>query len=246
MKYIIFFQPRSGSTYIASRLNDVDGDVLNGFEIADRETARWHELLDDTEYERFSAPIKKEVLRRFFAKYSDRSIVGCKIAPYQVADDLPGVFQFALKQVDKCIFLVRENPVQVAISQIWSLERARQNEPAWLVEGEENSVRTLEIEKGEFEYYVISSVVERDLVLSLSKIPGEALRVTYEEFFVSPSRSFDRVRKFLEIPDSVRLPESNLVRIRKETAKSYIRNYDEVRKWVGELGLDSSLLDAQL
>lgn len=246
MRYVIFFQPRSGSTYLASRLNSREDGVINGYEIIDRDSARRECLLDDVEYESFFALAKKQVLTRFFRKFGDVPTVGCKVAPYQVADDLPGFFQYALKEIDKAIFLTRENPVQTAISQIWSLLRSRQNQASYLVNGERNSVRMLEIDRAQFEYYVISSIIERDLVLSLSRIPAESLTLSYEEYFAEPKRSFEKVRDFLKIPHNIDLPESNLVKIRNDSAKSYIQNYDEVREWVTQLGFDGSLLDARL
>lgn len=246
MKYVIFFQPRSGSTYIASRLNDPDSGFLNGFEIINPETAKTFSLVSNGEHANFSPLAKKQVMSRFYAKFHHFSLIGCKVAPYQVSDDLPGFFQHALGVVDKCIFLIRENPVQVAISQIWALRRAGQNQVAWLVEGEENTVRTMKIARGQFEYYVISSIVERDLVLALAKIPRRALTLAYEQYFSDPDGAFGRIREFLEIPTKIVLPESNLVRVRAAAPKTYIENYDEVRQWTRHLGFDDALLDAAL
>jgi hypothetical protein len=246
MKYVIFFQPRSGSTYIASRLNDPDSGLVNGFEIINPETASSLGLLTNEEYADFSRLAKKQVLRRFYAKFDHVPLVGCKVAPYQVSDDLPGFFQAALAVVDKSIFLIRKNPVQVAISQIWALRRATQNQLTCLVEGEENTVPTMKIDRGEFEYYVISSIVERDLVLALAKIPRQALTLTYEDYFGDQNHAFGRIREFLEVRKEAVLPESKLVRVRASSPSGYIENYDEVREWTRHLGFDDALLDAAL
>lgn len=246
MKYIIFFQPRSGSTYIASRLNHPQSGFINNFEIIQRDVARNDGLLTDAEYDDFSPYAKKAVLRRYFEKYKNASVVGCKVAPYQIEGDLPGFFQEAIRLVDKAIFLMRENPVQVALSQLWALARSEQNKEPCLVRGEENSVRILNIDRRVFEYYIISSITERDLVLSLSSIPKQKLTLSYEEYFSHPHESFNEIKEFLEIPSTINLPESNYLKVRDQHPGKYIVNYDEVREWVVQLGFDETLLDEHL
>src|ERR1700733_8822926 len=105
MKYVIYFQPRSGSTNLAARLNYPESGYVNGFEILSRQTALQLSLVKQKELKSFSAPLQSKVIERFFDLYRDSHTVGFKVAPYQIRDDLPGIFQRSQELCDRMVFL---------------------------------------------------------------------------------------------------------------------------------------------
>lgn len=251
MKYMIFFQPRCGSTYLASRLNHPEIGLVNGFEIATQAAAKDLSLLTDEESRRFDGEVQRAVLTRFFAENADAVAVGAKVAPYQIRDDIAAYFQFARAACDKLVFIYRENPVQTAISQLWSQERARQGKDANLHKGEERTIRQLHIERALFEYYVINSIVERDTVLSLANACHQKLCLSYEQLFANQENWIGKVKDFLVPGLHGELPDTDIVKSRDKPNHELLANYTEVLQWVADLGFpedslsDHAGLDAQ-
>ena len=134
----------------------------------DRNFALKNNFIDRNEYDDFTATVKKIILNRFISKYASSAACGLKVAPYQVQDDLTGFIQHAYYLFDKFIILYRQNVVQTAISQIWSIERNKQIRGPHLVKGEENTVNHLEIDYRMFEWFLISSTLERFVVIDKS------------------------------------------------------------------------------
>jgi len=245
VKYIIFFQPRSGSSFLSSKLNLDESISYNPGEIFDN---YYLFLFDDdlkknADINKLSIFDKKDLLTRFFRKYKQTPYVGCKIAPYQISNDIAGFYQYSITIVDKLLFLIRDNPVQTAISQMWSLGRFHQHKSANLVDEEENTLEVFYADPEVFEYYVITSIIERDTVLSLSKIPKDKLVLTYEDMLKAPEKLFKEVTEFLELPESVMLNPGNIRKSRTTHPSKHIKNYDEIVTRVKKMGFDVKLLD---
>jgi len=246
MRYVLYFQPRSGSTLVCSRLNSATGQLVNGFEIIDADAARRADLLTSREFDQFDPVAKKVVVDRFFELHADSEVAGFKVAPYQIDDDLAGFVQHVSHHVQKQIFLTRDNPVQSALSQLWSNERARQGLPPRILKGEEDTVARAHIDQAEFEYYVIDSMLERESVLALSRIADSPLVFSYETLCADQSSVFDAIRRHLELPSGIELVKTNQVKVRTNGATGHVQNIDEVERWVEQMGLDSSLLHQEL
>lgn len=246
MRYVLYFQPRSGSTLVCSRLNSGTGQAVNGFEIIDADAALRADLLTPGEFDNFDPVAKKVVVDRFFELHADSNFVGFKVAPYQIDDDLAGFVQHISHQVQRQIFLTRDNPVQSALSQLWSNERAKQGLPARIVKGEEDTVGRSHVDQAEFEYYVINSMLERESVLALSRLTENPLVFSYETLCASQSSVFDAIKQYLGIPAHTELARSNLVKVRTDGAASHVANLDDVERWVRQMGLDTTLLHDEL
>lgn len=238
VKYLIFFQPRCGSTYIASRLDCHQYGCLNGFEIMSPGTIIELGLFPGANPpQKLSDFDQKIVLDLLYKKNQNFEFVGGKVAPYQLLD-IPGFFQHALTSCHKFIFLYRENIYQTALSSVWTLIREQQGKNANMVKGEVNTVTNTKIDRAIFEYYVYTSALQRDLVLSLSKVCNkDKIVFSYEEFFTYKEVCFQRLCKFLGINQL--LPESNIIKIRTEGTNLFI-NEAEVNQWINELGLTSN------
>jgi hypothetical protein len=242
MKYVIYFQPRSGSTNLATRLNYPESGYVNGFEILSRQTALQLSLAKPKELKNFPASLKRKVMERFFDLYKDKNTVGFKAAPYQIRDDVPGIFQRSQNLCDKMVFLYRANFVRVAISQMWSLERDKQRLTARLVRGEEDTVLKMHIEEAVFDYYLKDSILERDTILSLSRLQDDKLVISYEELYEKCDQGEEVVFDYLGIDKSTALPGSELKKIHSDDLSDHIVNFDEVAKWIRRYGCDESFL----
>lgn len=236
MKYLIYFQPRCGSTYIASWLNDSQRNFVNGFEIITPRAAKDYSLVNEVELLRFDPAVKREVLRRYFESNTGHDIVGCKVAPYQVRDDLPGFFQYSLQICDRLIFMYRQDPVQAALSQLWALNRYRSGEGAFLRLDDQDSSELATVDKREFEYFVISSILERDTVLSLSKLKPNSLVISYEQFFDHVDERFLEILEHLGAREYKNLAKPNLKKVRDSSPLKFVKNPDEVVAWAKDLG----------
>jgi hypothetical protein len=242
MKYVIYFQPRSGSTNLATRLNYPESGYVNGFEILSPQTALQLSLVKQKELKNFPASVKSKIIERFFDLYKDKHTIGFKVAPYQIRDDLPGIFQQSQKLCDKMVFLYRANFVRVAISQIWSLERGKQRLGAKLANGETDTVLKMHIEEGLFDYYLKDSILERDTILSLSRLHDDKLVISYEELYAKSDENHEIVFDFLGIDKTTALPGSDLIRIHSDDLSNHIVNFDEVVGWIRRYGCDESFL----
>jgi hypothetical protein len=246
MRYVLYFQPRSGSTLVCSRLNSGTGRLVNGFEIIDADAARRADLLTTGEFDNFDPAAKKVVVDRFFELHAGSDVAGFKVAPYQIDDDLAGFVQHVSHHVQRQIFLTRDNPVQSALSQLWSNARARQGLPPRILKGEEDTVARAHVDQAEFEYYVINSMLERESVLALSRLTDNPLVFSYETLCSDQSSVFDAIKTYLEVPGGIELVKSNQVKVRSDGAAGHVQNIEEVERWVQQMGLDSSLLHHEL
>jgi hypothetical protein len=242
MKYVIYFQPRSGSTNLAARLNYPEAGHVNGFELLSRETVLQLSLATPKELRKFDPSLKSAIITRFFALHKDKRTVGFKVAPYQMRDDVSGVFQQTQKSCQKMIFLYRANFVRVAISQIWSLARAKQNLAAKLTAGEPNTVLKMHIEEELFDYYLKDSILERDNILSLSRLQNDKLVISYEELYGGPNPNEEAVFDYLGIDKSEALPSGEFTKIHSDDLHDHIANFDQVVEWIRRYGCDETYL----
>ena len=166
------------------------------------------------------------------------------MAPYQMRDDVSGVFQQTQKSCQKMIFLYRANFVRVAISQIWSLARAKQNLAAKLTAGEPNTVLKMHIEEELFDYYLKDSILERDNILSLSRLQNDKLVISYEELYGGPNPNEEAVFDYLGIDKSEALPSGEFTKIHSDDLHDHIANFDQVVEWIRRYGCDESYLKA--
>lgn len=241
-RYLIVFQPRSGSTYLTSALHNPEKGCVSGFEIFSRSDSAAMEYLTVGEFRDFGPAVKRELLSRFFAAHKDKAAAGCKVAPYQINDDVPGFFLHAQELCQRIIFLYRANPIEAAVSQLWALERARQGQLARLVRGEENTFTKLTVKRDEFRWYVTSSIVEAELIMLLAELCRvEKLLFSYEEFFLDVERSLATVQQFLGLDA---LAQSELIKIRPKNIMDSVNNYADLVKWSEELGLSCDLSTA--
>lgn len=236
--YYICFQPRSGSTYLSEVLNNPEKNIVNSFELITRDTSLQLSLtsLEEVRLQGFSAALKKDVVDRYFKSTRETKKAGFKFSNYQIADDVPGFMQHMIHTGAKGIYLYRENIVETAISQIWSLRRSLSGHLPCIVDNEKADDEQLKVDEKIFEYYLFDSYMQREMVKCLQRIPAQdrSMLISYEELLseATGNEAILNICKFLGI-DSSDLA-ANRQKKRAKSSYGSVEDTDMLMKWIAQ------------
>jgi hypothetical protein len=200
VRYCVVFQPRSGSTQFVSRLDIPEIGFHCGYELITLRSAKQLSLIAPSEVANWGPSLKKEVVLRYFDSVASKSTVaGFKVAAYQIWDDLPGFIQFLPTVADKLIFIYRQDSFATALSQCLSLITSGEGRlPAAVADATtaDGRARDVLVDPSVFEYYYVDSVINAELIISLSRLFSRGLLIEYNSLPLEAGSSMRHVYDF--------------------------------------------------
>lgn len=232
--FVLLTAPRSGSTWLVSMLNKVEGASAYGELFLPRKRQPDQVQWDvDFAYPRFfdqhtpELPLRPlKVFAYLNRLYRQEGVVGFKLM-YAHLKKYPELFAYLQLRRIRVIHLVRRNSFDVILSQALNqkLNLAHQ------ISGQERHLGDVQVE---LDTKTLLRRLRRKqrvanryrALLRLSLLPH--MEIAYEDLVQEP-KTFRSICKFLSLPEQDDLPESKFTKIRKKSQADIIRNYTEVR-----------------
>ena len=229
--FIILTSPRSGSTWLVSLLNQMQGTTTYGELFLPRKrSGKWDA---DFAYPRFVEARQAgqrnrpaEVFKYLDTLYQQPGAVGFKLM-YSHLRRYPELLAYLLVHRVRVVHLVRKNPLDLLISRAVKrkLQQAHRlaNEPA--VQGVQVELNTDTLLKK-------LQIKQRKMNRARNLLRWSGLRqieVGYEELQTDPT-AFPGLCRFLSIESDGKMPESKFQKVRRESQTQVLKNYGEVRQ----------------
>ncbi|MGH3065766.1 MAG: sulfotransferase [Gaiellaceae bacterium] len=230
-RFVVFTTQRSGSTWLMSILNGLDGVSAQGELFLPRPRSpetRWD---SDFALPRYLESRKTHGSVRPFSVYSYLSAlyngdgwIGFKLM-YSQLRRYPEILPYLMRKRVRVVHLVRRNHLDVLISFAVKREIGKAH------------ILSPEDRPGDVRIELDTTSLHRELrklerrhtmgrtVLRLARLSH--VEVAYEDLVADPAR-FARIQTFLGIP-AEGIPRSNILRTRTEGQAQVVANYDDVR-----------------
>jgi hypothetical protein len=228
--FAILFDGRVGSTYLASLLNQ-HPNILCYHEIfANQECKEEEILLDLVEGNPITNQITSDTQLSqdsFLSGKEELAAVGFKTKLCNIKD-LSNFTEFLKSHDVKIIHLYRNNIVKSLISTFNGLKLSKMKSNQWnLYEDESTSLGALSIDPNEFKSWfwgrLMSEWVTQNFIADL---PGEVLRVSYEDLTGSHDACNAKILNFLEF-DNIRL-KGKTKKMTSDKISEAVQNVDEL------------------
>lgn len=228
-RFVILTSPRSGSTWLVSLLNQMEGTSTYGeLFLGRKRTEAWDA---DFSYPRFvevrgesARPL--EVYKYLDALYNRPGVTGFKLM-YSHLRRYPELLPYFLFHRVRVVHLVRRNPLDLLISsalkrKIQKAHRLANEPPLQGVQIELNPdtlIQKLKIKQ--------RKINRAHKVLSLSGL--KSIEIGYEDLQKDPA-VFQSLCSFLSIDTGGKMPLSKFQKVRRESQEQIIKNYSEVKR----------------
>jgi LPS sulfotransferase NodH len=230
--FVVFTTQRSGSTWLMSVLNGLDGVSVQGELFLPRPRSpdrRWDSDFSIPRYvesRKVHGSVRPfSVFRYLSALYGGEGSIGFKLM-YSQLRRYPEILAYLIRKRIRVVHLVRRNHLDVLIS--------------FAVKNEIGKAHILSAQDRPTDVKV--ELDTRTLMRSLRKLELKHsagrnvlrvgrlnhIEVAYEDLVVDPVQ-FGRVRAFLGIPGEDGVPESNILKTRTGRQGQVVANYDHVR-----------------
>lgn len=232
--FILLTAPRSGSTWLVSILNRVEGATVYGELFLPRKRQPREIQWDaDFAYPRFVDLHSQKLPMRPFkvfsylnSLYRQKGAVGFKLM-YTHLDKYPELFGYLPLLRIRVIHLIRRNSLNVVVSQAIN-QKVHQ---AHLFSGQDHHLEDVQVD---INTGTLLKRLQRKQqiagrfrkLLRYSLIPH--MEIAYEDLVQDP-KVFRSICKFLSLPEQDELPESKFKKIRQKSQAEVVRNYTEVK-----------------
>jgi LPS sulfotransferase NodH len=244
-KFLLLTTQRSGSAWLISTMNGIPDTTAYGELFLNRPREDGVREWDaEFSYPRFIESSEREggtrpfsVLAYLGALYGQPGSIGFKLM-YDQLLRYPEILGFLLWRRIPCVHLVRENHLDVVISETL-MNQTRQAHHTSHESG-----------KGQARVVLHPPALLRRLrkvrrkmamgrqLLFWTRLPS--IEISYESLCHDP-RQFDRIWEFLGIDAPSALPASNLVKMRRGRQADVVANYDEVRRALKGTAFEATL-----
>ena len=230
---MVFTTQRSGSTWLMSVLNNLDGVTTQGELFRPRPRSserRWDSDFSRPRYVESRESVGRlrpfSVFRYLDAFYGTPESVAFKLM-YSQLRAYPEILVYLMRRRIPVVHLVRSNHLDVLIS--FAVKRAIQQAHI-LSEDERPKDIQVEIPPDSLLYNLKKLQFKHDAARKLLRLARvRHLEVTYEELVADPS-CFEEVLAFLDARVSGELLRSNILKSRVGSQRDVIRNYDEIQR----------------
>lgn len=230
--FVVFTTQRSGSTWLMSVLNALDGVSAQGELFLPRSRSpetRWDSDFSIPRYvesrETHGSVRPFSVFRYLAALYGGEGTIGFKLM-YSQLRRYPEILAYLMRRRIRVVHLVRRNHLDVLISFAVKNEIGKahilsaEDRPSGVRVALNTERLVRDLRKLELKHSAGRTV------LRLARL--KHIEVGYEDLVADPAQ-FDRVREFLSLPGDTGLPESNILKTRTGRQQQVVENYDQVR-----------------
>lgn len=231
--FLVLTTQRNGSTWLMSMLNALDDVSAHGELFLPRprsEERRWDSDFARSRYVEARPQLGRlrpfSVYKYLDAFYDCEAITGFKLM-YSQLKLFPEILPYVIKRKLRVVHLVRRNHLDVLVS----FAIKRQIDRAHVLETEDRpqDIR-VDIALDSLVRSVRRLQFKHDAARTLLRTSRvHHIEIAYEDL-VARSDRFHDVCRFLEIPVTVELPRSNIVKTRLGSQREVITNYDAVRR----------------
>jgi LPS sulfotransferase NodH len=228
-RFVVFATQRTGSTWLMSVLNGLDGVSAQGelFHPTPRsgDSQFAHPWYAESRAE-FGSVRPFCVYRYLRDFYDSPDSTGFKLM-YSQLKAYPEILPFLVRKRIDVVHLVRRNHLNVLISLALKREIGRAHV---FSETQRPDNVAVELDTRLLVREIRRLQAKQDVgrrILRLARL--RHIEVAYEDL-VTDAAPFNQILDFLRIPHGGSLPESNILRTRVGTQKDVLRNYDEVRR----------------
>ena len=233
-KFLVLTTPRSGSAWLISVLNNVDGvSAYGGIFIQKKREEGDEEWDSDFAYPRFIEATPKGARARPFSifsyldtLYNKPGVVGFKLMYCQLMR-YPELLGYFIYHQIPVIHLIRRNHLDVLISRAM-MRKTKQAHPL----SDQPEFHQLQVELDPENLVKGIRIRHRNILIVRNLLRWSRLshlEVVYEDLVQNPS-SFQRICDFLAVKSREKLPQSRLVKIQKRGHADVISNYREVKE----------------
>jgi len=231
--FVVFTTQRNGSTWFMSVLNGLDGVAAHGELFLPRrrsEEERWDSDFARpryVEYQENSGGARPfSIFKYLDAFYRSKDATGFKLM-YSQLRLFPELLPYLARKNIRVVHLVRRNHLDVLVS--FAIKR-QIDQAHVLINQDRPTGITVNIPVDSLLRDVRRLQFKHDFGRALLRVSRlRHVEITYEELVTNQLR-FSDVLRFLDIPPSVELPASNIVKSRLGSQREVISNYDEVRR----------------
>jgi LPS sulfotransferase NodH len=233
-KFVVLSSQRSGSTWLVSLLNQVEGTRAYGELFLRRKKTgpgeRWDDELSYPRFPEVSAGGTKGRPRLIFSYldtlFRQPGAVGFKLM-YTQLQKYPEIIAYLILHRIRIVHLVRQNQLDVLISRAVKNKTKRTH----LLSGD-SLPEDIQIDLNPKKLMIRlkrrqKRIHTARLLLHWSTLPN--FEVSYEDL-LGDSTSFQQICRFLGIDMGDQLPESKLVKIGRKSQAEMVRNYTEVKE----------------
>jgi LPS sulfotransferase NodH len=244
-RFVVFTTQRTGSTWLMSVLNNVDGVSGQGELFLPRprsQERRWDSDFAWPRYvesrERLGSRRPFSVFRYLTALYESPGSVGFKLM-YSQLKSFPEILPFLVREKIDVIHLVRRNHIDVLISFALKRQIGRAHVLSAAERPEDESV---ELDTRSLVRNIRRLEMKQNLGRATLRVARlRHLEVAYEDLVKDPLR-FQALLDFMHIPFDGGPPESAILKTRTGSQRDVLANYDDVRRVLAGSRF-SSLLD---
>ena len=222
--------PRSGSSWLSDTLNKPSEGLRNYYEIiCNAKEPFINGLIDIDEFSLYGPIVKKVIIERI--KDNDfYHLNGFKFERANIQDDTIGFLSHSRKLVDKTIILKRNNPIDWALSQHYSLLLNQKNIPVnrRILDDDAQYDFSHNFSLETFEYYLNLHSYEINFLNYCYNFFEDTLFINYEDlFYDNKSSTCKMIIDYLSLPTEFKF-ETDLIQVRKNNSIENIANLSEL------------------
>lgn len=231
LPFVILTYPRSGSTWLVSLLNQVEGITAYGEMFLQRKRApgepRWDADFTHTRFIETNHVYRVRPMRVFAYLddlYDQDGAVGFKLMSAHLRGFPELLAYFRMRRV-RVIHLVRTNTLDQIISQALTVQLAQSHRLAGqtIQDNVQVTLNTATLVKNLRDKQ--RTIRRMETLLRLTRLPVH--RVSYEEL-QRGAAAFRAVCAYLSVPHLAQVPDSRFIKIRRESHLDILKNYHEV------------------
>lgn len=231
-KFVVFTTQRSGSTWLMSVLNGLEGVSAQGELFLPRPRSpekRWDSDFALPRYvesrRQYGSVRPFSVFNYLSALYEGDGAIGFKLM-YSQLRRYPEILPYLMKQRIRVVHLVRRNHLDVLISFAIKREIGKAH---ILSPDDRPSEIAVELDTRSLRRDLRKLEVKHSLgrtTLRLARL--DHIEVGYEDLVANPA-SFGRIREFLRMSAELDVLQSNILKTRTGHQRQVVANYEEVR-----------------